>query len=173
MGVSRHFGHACSGGSSGHTGCLRGVASALVAGASRRITSHGASGCVGGARDGRLPCSIFIVWSAIAAVERGASHSWIMHPAIGAVVLVVFVSCGKAARSAQGAELCVAVLLVLARPELALARAGSVVIGWRRPVALLSLMGAGEADLEGGGDEEEESSGKVLAGPSNGPCGKN
>ncbi len=162
--MSRHFWYACPRSSTRHTGTLRGVASALIAGALRGITCHRARGCVGGARYSGLPRSVLIVWSAIATFNRCASHSWIMHPAINAIVLVMLVSCGKTARSAQGIELRVTVFPVLARPETFLAGTGSIVVGWRRTVALLTLVGAGKKNLEGSRNDEKEAGANSLVG---------
>lgn len=164
MSVGWHFWHACSRSSTGHARGLRGVASTLIASALGGITCHCAAGCLGGARYSRLAGGILVIWPAVATANGGASRSWIMHLAVNTIVLVVLVSCGKTARSAQGPELGVTVLLVLTRPETPLARTGRIVVGWRRAIALLTLVGAGECDLKGSRDEKEKAGADSLAG---------
>lgn len=162
VGVGRHFRHAGPRAATGDTGgllmvVLGSVPRALVSRALWGVPRHGAGGGVGGAAwDSRLPGNVLVVWPAVAAVDGRAGQRWIVHPAVDAVVFVVLVLVlvlvggGETACCAEGAELGVAVLAILAGPELSLAGAGGVVVGWGRAVALLSLVGAGEGDLEGG-----------------------
>ena len=109
-----------------------------------------------------LSCGVLVVRSAITVPNGGASHGWITHPPIHSNVFVVL-------GSPKGAKLGVTIFLVLARPKFPPARAGCVVVGWRWAIALLPLVRAGEGNLKGSRDQEEEPGASVLDSAPKGP----
>lgn len=110
---ARHFWHARSIPSADHSALLRCISRALVACTLRSVADR-IWGRIGS------PRGVFVWGAAVPVRDSRTSHGWVVHAAVHIVVPV----------GVDSGELGIAVLAVLARPELAVTGARSVVVGW-------------------------------------------